>query len=128
MRRSIISALKGVGGGASPRAVVKYIDWAPQYDRIRAAFDFPFAREEAAAARLEELLTDRGSFDPIGRIRSHIKGREAIIVGLAPGAGPPPLWRLSAAPRDRALVCADGATQPCLSAGFVPTLIVTDLD
>jgi 2-amino-4-hydroxy-6-hydroxymethyldihydropteridine diphosphokinase len=107
---------------------VEYTKWAPHYERIRREFGFPSGREEAAAALLETLLPPAARADPLGRVRSRLHGREAIVVGLAPEAGPPPLWRRPAAARPPALVAADGATSTCLAAGLVPTLVVTDLD
>jgi 2-amino-4-hydroxy-6-hydroxymethyldihydropteridine diphosphokinase len=107
---------------------VEYTKWAPHYERIRREFGFPPDREEAAATLLETLLPPAARADPLGRVRSRLYGREAIVVGLAPEAGPPPLWRRPAAEPSPALVAADGATSACLAAGLVPTLVVTDLD
>jgi 2-amino-4-hydroxy-6-hydroxymethyldihydropteridine diphosphokinase len=107
---------------------VEYAKWAPHYERIRLEFGFPTDREEAAAALLETLLPPPARADPLGRIRPRLNGRETIVVGLAPDAGPPPLWRRPAADRPLALIAADGATATCLAAGLVPTLVVTDLD
>jgi len=107
---------------------VEYNAWAPRYARIQKEFGFVFAREEEAARLLETLLPGPARSDPLARIQARLKGREAIIVGLAPNAGPPPLWRRAASDRPPALVAADGATVNCLSAGLVPSVIVTDLD
>jgi 2-amino-4-hydroxy-6-hydroxymethyldihydropteridine diphosphokinase len=107
---------------------VEYGVWAPQYERIRAEFGFDFAREEAAAALLESLLAESDRQDPLARLQPKVAGREAIVVGLAPRAGPPPLWRRSAHGPAPILIAADGAAQVCLDAGLVPTIIATDLD
>ena len=107
---------------------MEYLEWAPQYERIRAEFGFPFAREVAAADRLEALLPDPARVDPLGRLRARVEGRDALVLGLAPDSGPPPLWRLSAASPAPVLIAADGATATCLAAGLVPSIVVTDLD
>jgi uncharacterized Rossmann fold enzyme len=107
---------------------VEYARWAPQYERIARAFRFPEARERAAAAELRQLLPDKAKSDPLGRCRTRIAGREAIVVGLAPEAGAPPFDRLPAATGGRVVLAADGAAAPCLRAGIVPDLVVTDLD
>ena len=107
---------------------LEYLEWAPQYERIRAEFGFPFAREERAAALLESLLPDAARTDPLGRVRARLAGRDVIVLGLAPDAGPPPLWRLPPSTPEPALLAADGATATCLEAGLVPSVIVTDLD
>lgn len=107
---------------------MEYRAWAPHYERIRQEFGFPFEREVAAATLLESLLPKRAPEDPLPRLGSLLRGREAVVVGRAPSAGPPPLWRRPARGRPPVLLCADGAIVPCLEAGLVPGLIVTDLD
>ncbi len=107
---------------------MEYSAWAPQYSRIREEFGFPFEREVEAARLLESLLPPSARTDPLRRLRPLFAGREVIVVGLAPSAGPPPLWRRPARARPPAIVSADGATATCLGAGLVPTVVVTDLD
>ena len=107
---------------------MEYAEWAPYYDRIRAEFGFAMETERASAARLLELLPPSGRRDPLERLRPRLEGREVVVVGLAPRAGAPPIWRLPATSRTRVVVAADGAALPCLNAGIVPSVIVTDLD
>jgi uncharacterized Rossmann fold enzyme len=107
---------------------VEYSEWAPIYERIRREFGFAWEREHAAAERLRELLALPDGFEalrPLGQLLAH---RDAVVVGLAPRSGPPPLWRLPPTPRPPAILAADGATVRCLSAGLVPDVVVTDLD
>ncbi len=107
---------------------MEYAQWAPRYARIREEFGFDLDREVEAADLLERLLPASARVDPLARIRARIEGREAIVVGLAPNAGPPPLWRRPASVRPPCLMAADGATATCLAAGLVPSVVVTDLD
>lgn len=107
---------------------MRYERWAPFYDAIRAEFGFPFEREERAADLLEGLLGERGCRDPLARIARRLSGRDAIVVGAAPGAGPPPVWRLPSSTPRPALVAADAAAPVCVGAGLVPDVVVTDLD
>ena len=107
---------------------MEYRSWAPHYERIRAEFGFVFAREEVAAARLESLLPEGHGTDPLPRLGALLRAKEGVVGGLAPEAGPPPLWRRSAREAPVAVVCADGAAAACLEGGLVPTVIVTDLD
>jgi uncharacterized Rossmann fold enzyme len=107
---------------------MEYSRWAPRYRRLAEEFGFPFAREEAAAELLTGLLPAEAKRAPAERLRRRIEGRTAIVVGLAPGAGHPPLGRLSPALRPLVLIAADGATARLLDGGSVPDLIVTDLD
>lgn len=107
---------------------MQYSEWAPRYEQIRAEFGFDFGQEEKAAELLVSLLPPAAHRDPLVRVRELLGARETIVVGLAPNAGPPPLWRRPATDRPPALIAADGATATCLSAGLVPTVVVTDLD
>lgn len=107
---------------------MEYAQWAPRYARIREEFGFDLDREAAAANLLEKLLPVEYRDDPVARVRGRVDGREVIVAGLAPSAGPPPLWRRPASDRPPCLIAADGATATCLAAGLVPSVVVTDLD
>jgi uncharacterized Rossmann fold enzyme len=107
---------------------VEYAEWVPQYRRIQHEFGFDFERETVAAARLTGLLPRPRPENPLAVVAERLKGRDVVVVGLAPRSGAPPLWMLPPAGRRPAIVAADGATQRCLEAGLVPDVIVTDLD
>jgi 2-amino-4-hydroxy-6-hydroxymethyldihydropteridine diphosphokinase len=107
---------------------VEYAQWAPYYEKILQQFDFSILREEAAAARLRELLPDSARRTPLERIARRLRGHVVVIVGLAPRAGPPPLWRLHPSQTPIAVAAADGAARTCLEAGIIPAVIATDLD
>jgi 2-amino-4-hydroxy-6-hydroxymethyldihydropteridine diphosphokinase len=107
---------------------MEYARWAPYYDEIRREFDFPMDREERSARRLDQLLPPAARVNGLGRATERLRDRDVVVVGLAPHAGPPPIWRLPHASPAPALVAADGATKTCLDAGIVPAVVVTDLD
>jgi len=107
---------------------MEYDNWAPKYRAIQAQFGFAFDREERSAQRLIDQLPPEALADPLGRIARRLAGREAVVVGCAPHAGPPPVWRRYGTARPPAVIAADGATTACLNAGLVPEVIVTDLD
>jgi 2-amino-4-hydroxy-6-hydroxymethyldihydropteridine diphosphokinase len=107
---------------------MEYARWAPLYEEIAREFGYPFEGETRSADRLEALLPDAARASPLARASSRLIGRDAIVVGSAPRAGPPPIWRLPAADPPPAVIAADPATAACLDAGIVPTIVVTDLD
>ena len=107
---------------------MEYAEWAPYYARIQREFGFAMERERAAADRLVALLPEGALRPPLPRLVPRLVGRDVIVVGLAPGAGAPPVWRLPASQPAPAIVAADGAAARCLDAGLVPDVITTDLD
>jgi 2-amino-4-hydroxy-6-hydroxymethyldihydropteridine diphosphokinase len=107
---------------------MEYADWAPSYERIRTEFGFPMAAEERSAGLLATLLPATARTDGLGRAIERLRGRDVVVVGLAPRAGPPPVWRLRSDRTAPAIVAADGAAETCLGAGLVPAIVVTDLD
>jgi 2-amino-4-hydroxy-6-hydroxymethyldihydropteridine diphosphokinase len=114
--------------GSDSLGEMEFARWEPEYERIRAEFGFAMPREEHAAARLEALLPPEYRDGAIRRATAPLRGREVIVVGLAPRYGPPPIWRLGRLDPAPAVVAADGAAAVCLEAGIVPAVVVTDLD
>ena len=106
---------------------MQYERWAPVYERIRAAFGYSWEDERAAAACLRGLLAPSAE-DLFPELVHRLRGREVVVVGQAPGAGPPPIWRLARSADGTAVIAADGATVACLNAAVVPDVVVTDLD
>jgi hypothetical protein len=107
---------------------VEYSRWAPVYEQIQREFGFSWAREEAGASRLRELLPPSALERPLERVEARLRGKEVVVAGLAPRAGPPPLWRRPFRTAGVAVVAADGAAATCLEAGIVPDIVATDLD
>ncbi len=107
---------------------MEFAEWAPFYARIQREFGFSMDRERAAADRLDALLPPGARRPPLPRIAPRLSGRDVVVVGLAPGAGAPPVWRLPPSRPTPAIVAADGAAARCLVGGLVPDVITTDLD
>ncbi|MGA7923081.1 MAG: 6-hydroxymethylpterin diphosphokinase MptE-like protein [Thermoplasmata archaeon] len=107
---------------------VEYEEWARIYQQIQDDFGFPFSREQDSAEALRAQLSPRARHGIQPAIARRLEGHDVIVVGLAPGAGAPPVWRLSPTSHPRSLVAADGAAAICLDAGLVPDIVVTDLD
>jgi len=107
---------------------LEYPRWAPLYEQILQELGFSWDREESAATRLIELLPPAALERPLERLATRLRGKDVVVVGLAPRAGPPPLWRRPFTSGGVAVVAADGAAETCLEAGIVPDVIVTDLD
>ncbi|MCI4358471.1 MAG: DUF115 domain-containing protein [Thermoplasmata archaeon] len=107
---------------------MEYDRWVRRYEEIRSEFGYPFEREEQAEHSLARLLPEAARSGALERLARRLSEREVVVVGLAPGAGPPPVWRLGKGDRRSAIIAADGATRVCMEAGLIPDVVVTDLD
>jgi 2-amino-4-hydroxy-6-hydroxymethyldihydropteridine diphosphokinase len=107
---------------------MRFERWAPVYERIRAEFGYQWPKELESARALRALLVGSAPGAIQAGLGQRLRGRDAVVVGRAPGAGPPPIWRLPARSVAPALLAADGAAAPCLDAALVPDVVVTDLD
>ena len=107
---------------------MEFSAWEPQYERIRREFGFAMDREVRSADLLEALLPEEARHDGLVRASARLRDRDVLVVGLAPGAGPPPIWRLGRTDPPPVVVAADGAAAVCLDAGIVPAVVTTDLD
>lgn len=107
---------------------MEYARWAPYYLRIAEEFGYSSAREESAAEELRRILPPGAWNDPNHQLRTLIEGRDVVVVGRGGAESAPPLSRLSRDSTPPVLLAADGATELCLGAGLVPTVILTDLD
>ncbi len=109
---------------------MRFSEWEPRYREIMARFGFSRAREEASANWLARALSPRGSYPGrrarVGDLKTLLKDRDIFVIGRGPGTFPPAL------PGSRTgrgvVVACDGATSSCLARGWVPDLVVTDLD
>jgi uncharacterized Rossmann fold enzyme len=100
---------------------VEFREWKPEYERVVREMGFSMEEDERSARLLESLLPQ--AEDPTPALDRILKGREVLVVGAGPRTLPLPRPRA-----DQATIAADGATTYCLEAGFVPDIIVTDLD
>jgi uncharacterized Rossmann fold enzyme len=107
---------------------MEYDRWVHRYEAIRSEFGYPFEREEEAEQALARLLPEAARSGALERLARRLSEREVVVVGLAPGAGPPPVWSLGKGDRRSAIIAADGATRVCMEAGLIPDVVVTDLD
>jgi uncharacterized Rossmann fold enzyme len=107
---------------------VEYGLWAPRYRDIARSFGFSLDQERGAADRLRSLLPAEAQQGPLDRCRARIERRDAVVVGLGPGAGAPPLHLLPSGSGRPVVLAADGAAARCLAARIVPDFVVTDLD
>lgn len=111
---------------------MKFSEWEPIYREILAEFGFSREEDEGAARLLRTLLLGREGDLSIEELDSMIRGRRVLVCGNGPSL-PRGLAVVLAGRRPSeggglVIIAADGATTPILAAGFLPDVIVTDLD
>jgi uncharacterized Rossmann fold enzyme len=117
---------------------MRFIDWVPIYEEILEEFGFSRDEDEEAARLLQTLLSGRENDLSPEDLSSMIRGREAIVCGNGPSLpreleevlerrAPSTTYKRSGI-EDVVVIAADGATTQLLAAGFLPDVIVTDLD
>lgn len=100
--------------------------WAYIYDRIRSDLNLSYSKDHHAAQVLNHMVRGLSEVHDVEeRLRALISGAEVYVVG----AGPSCLRDLeSIKGRPRVLIAANGALRCCLDAGYVPDVVVSDLD
>jgi len=115
---------------------MRFIDWEQIYEEILEEFGFSREGDEEAARVLQSLLSGRvGDLSP-ENLDSMIRGRDVVVCGNGPSLTrelkEPLVGRTASKPDqvtgDLVIIAADGATTRLLSAGVLPSVIVTDLD
>ncbi|MCL7415019.1 MAG: DUF115 domain-containing protein [ANME-2 cluster archaeon] len=106
---------------------MKFKDWESKYQEIIKDMGYDRSMDEHAAELLSEMLylTEPTRLAQVDRLEALVQGKEILVCGNAPS--------LRAELEDvdlsgYCIIAADGATVHLLDAGFVPQIIVTDLD
>ncbi len=117
---------------------MRFEEWEPIYEAILSEFEFSREEDEEAARLLQSLLFGREGDLSVEDLESMIQGREVLVCGNGPSL-PRELevflerrafsttYKRSGI-EDVVVIAADGATTRLLSMGFLPDVIVTDLD
>jgi len=102
---------------------MEYIDWEPIYAEILEYFGYDRSENNRSARILDGLISNR-SLD-IEKVEVIIRGKEVLVCGnaltLCRDLG-------SIDKSELRIIAADGATSTLIKEGFIPDLIVTDLD
>lgn len=115
---------------------MRFVDWEPIYEEILEEFGFSREEDEEAARLLQSLLLGREGDLSAEDLNSMIRGREVLVCGNGPSLTrelkETLVGRTASTPDqgkgDLVIIAADGATTRLLSAGVLPSVIVTDLD
>lgn len=103
---------------------VKFVDWFPYYQGIRAEFGYSTEKDQEAARMLSGMIK-RKALEP-KVLQKKIAGKSVLVLG----AGPSLAENIKIIKKNKSFVkiAADGAVQALLENKIKPDIVVTDLD
>lgn len=106
-------------------AFVKFVDWFPYYQGIRAEFGYSSEKDQEAARLLSEMAKKKAADPKV--LERKIRGKSVIVVGGGSGLGESAAKYLKKN-KSSVVIAADGAAQFLLENKIKPDIVVTDLD
>lgn len=103
---------------------MKFVDWFPYYQGIRAEFGYSTEKDQEAARMLSGMIK-RKALEP-KVLQKKLAGKNVFVIG----AGPSVVDGIKIIKKNKAFVkvAADGAVQVLLENKIKPDIVVTDLD
>jgi uncharacterized Rossmann fold enzyme len=106
--------------------LVKFAEWFPYYQGIRAEFGYSTEKDQEAAGILSEMINKK-ALDP-KLLKKKIKGKEVIVVGAGPSLEEAKSLKFLKKSKKAVKIAADGAVQFLIENKIKPDIVVTDLD
>ena len=105
---------------------MKFVDWFPYYQGIRAEFGYSSEKDQEAARMLSDMAKKK-AVDP-RILERKIKGKNVIIIGAGSGLEDERATKYIKKNKGFVTIAADGAVQFLLENKIKPDIVVTDLD
>jgi uncharacterized Rossmann fold enzyme len=105
---------------------VKFADWFPYYQGIRAEFGYSTEKDQEAARTLSEMAKKKALDAKI--LHKKIKGRNVIVIGAGSSIEDPGTLKYLKKNKTFVKIAADGAVQFLIENKIRPDIVVTDLD
>ncbi|HEX2014665.1 MAG TPA: 6-hydroxymethylpterin diphosphokinase MptE-like protein [Nitrososphaera sp.] len=105
---------------------MKFVDWFPYYQGIRAEFGYSTEKDQEAARTLSDMVKKK-AVDP-KVLKKKIKGKNVIVVGAGQSLEDERVVKYIKKNKKFVKVAADGATQFLIENKIKPDIVVTDLD
>jgi uncharacterized Rossmann fold enzyme len=105
---------------------VKFVEWFPYYQGIRAEFGYSSEKDQEAAKMLSDMAKKK-AVDPKALERK-IKGKNVVVIGAGSGLDDERAARFLKKNKSYVTIAADGAVQFLLENKIKPDIVVTDLD
>ncbi|MEW5839633.1 6-hydroxymethylpterin diphosphokinase MptE-like protein [Nitrososphaera sp.] len=105
---------------------MKFVDWFPHYQEIRAEFGYSTEKDQEAANTLSAMITKKNkALDP-KVLEKKLKGKNVFVIG--PGPGLEENVKLLKKNSSFVKIAADSAVEGLLENKIKPDIVVTDLD
>ena len=105
---------------------MKFAEWFPYYQGIRAEFGYNSEQDQDAAQLLAEMIKKKALNPKI--LGKKIKGKNVIVVGAGPSLEDERLLKFIKKNKKSVKIAADGAVQFLIENKVKPDIVVTDLD
>jgi hypothetical protein len=105
---------------------VKFAEWFPYYQGIRAEFGYNSEQDQDAARILSGMIKKK-ALDP-KLIQKKIKGKNVIVVGAGPSLEDEKVLKYIKKNKKFVKIAADGAVQFLIENKIKPDIVMTDLD
>ncbi|HZC88794.1 MAG TPA: 6-hydroxymethylpterin diphosphokinase MptE-like protein [Nitrososphaera sp.] len=105
---------------------MKFADWFPYYQGIRAEFGYSTEKDQEAARTLSEMAKKKALDAKV--LQKKIKGRNVIVIGAGSSIEDPGTLKYLKKNKMFVKIAADGAVQFLIENKIRPDIVVTDLD
>jgi len=105
---------------------VKFVEWFPYYQGIRAEFGYSSEQDQEAAKALSKMIKKKALDAKV--LEKKIKNKNVMVVGAGPSLEDAGTLRFIKKNKSFVKIAADGAVQFLIENKIKPDLVVTDLD
>ena len=105
---------------------MKFADWFPYYQGIRAEFGYSTEKDQEAARTLSEMAKKKALDAKV--LQKKIRGRNVIVIGAGSSIEDPGTIKYLKKNKTFVKIAADGAVQFLIENKIRPDIVVTDLD
>lgn len=105
---------------------MKFVDWFPYYQGIRAEFGYSSEQDQEAARTLSDMIKKK-ALDP-KVLQKKIKGKNVIVIGAGPSLEDEKSLKYIKKNKNSVKIAADSAVEFLIENKVKPDIVVTDLD
>ena len=105
---------------------MKFVDWFPYYQGIRAEFGYSTEKDQEAARTLSGMIKRKALDTKV--LEKKIKGKNVIVIGAGSSLEDGGALKYLRKNKSSVKIAADGAAQFLIENKIKPDIVVTDLD